>query len=128
MNELIALAGTAEVVPVKDRGKYVGLVVITILPFCPSTLFAQLIVKASNWRYNGIFVGVWNFIGLLLCIFCYHDPPRLHEQYTKRDVFRQMDYVGGILSTIGITCFMMGLQWGASQVCLMFEYTYVGLF
>ncbi|KAF2750085.1 MFS general substrate transporter [Sporormia fimetaria CBS 119925] len=115
LNELIALAGTAEVVPVKDRGKYVGLVVLTILPFCPSVLFAQLISKASSWRYNGIFVGVWNFIGLLLCIFCYNDPPRLTATYTKKDVFRQMDYIGGILSTGGITCFMMGMQWGASQ-------------
>lgn len=36
-------AGTAEVVPVKDCGKYVGLVVATVLPFCPSILYAQLI-------------------------------------------------------------------------------------
>jgi MFS family permease len=117
LNELIALAGTAEVVPVKDRGKYVGLVVLTILPFCPSVLYAQLISRASNWRYNGLFVGLWNFVGLLLCIFCYSDPPRLSAEYTKKDVLRQIDYVGGILSTAGVTCFMMGMQWGASQVC-----------
>jgi predicted membrane channel-forming protein YqfA (hemolysin III family) len=113
---LIALAGTGEVVPVKDRGKYVGLVVFTILPFCPSVLYAQLIAKASSWRYNGILIGVWNFIGLLLCFFCYHDPSRLNEEYTARHVLRQVDYIGGILSTGGITCFMMGLQWGAIQV------------
>ena len=118
MNELIALAGTAEIVPVKDRGKYVGLVVFTILPFCPSVLWAQLIAQASNWRYNGILVGVWNFVGLLLCIFCYKDPSRLTEEYTARHVLRQIDYIGGFLSTAGITLFMMGLQWGASQVRL----------
>ena len=116
MNELIALAGTAEVVPIKDRGKYVGLVVMTILPFCPSVLYAQLIAQASTWRYNGILIGVWNFIGLLLCVFCYKDPSRLTDEYTARDVLRQVDYIGGILSTIGVTLFMMGLQWGASQV------------
>ena len=116
LNELIALAGTAEVVPVKDRGKYVGLVVITILPFCPSVLYAQLIAEASNWRYNGILVGSWNFIGLLLCIFCYHDPSRLTAEYTATHVLKRIDYIGGILSIGGITCFMMGLQWGASQV------------
>ncbi|KAH7356104.1 major facilitator superfamily domain-containing protein [Pyrenochaeta sp. MPI-SDFR-AT-0127] len=115
LNELIALAGTAEVVPIKDRGKYVGLVVFTILPFCPSVLYAQLIAQSSNWRYNGIFVGVWNFVGLLLCVFCYKDPSRLTEDYTARHVLRQVDYIGGILSTVGITLFMMGLQWGASQ-------------
>lgn len=116
LNELIALAGTGEVVPIKDRAKYVGLVVITILPFCAATLYAQLIAQASNWRYNGILVGVWNFIGLLLCVFCYHDPSRLTAEYTARHVLRQVDYIGGILSTIGVTLFMMGLQWGASQV------------
>lgn len=115
LNELIALAGTAEVVPVKDRGKYVGLVVLTILPFCPSVLWAQLITRASNWRYNGILVGVWNFIGLLLCVFCYRDPSRLTEEYTFRHVLRELDYIGGFLSTIGITLFMMGLQWGSAQ-------------
>ncbi|KAJ4305792.1 hypothetical protein N0V90_001324 [Kalmusia sp. IMI 367209] len=115
LNELIALAGTAEVVPIKKRGKYVGLVVLTILPFCPSVLYAQLIAKSSNWRYNGIFVGVWNFVGLLLCIFCYRDPSRLTAEYTAKDVLRQVDYIGGILSTAGVTLFMMGLQWGATQ-------------
>ncbi|KAH9882215.1 hypothetical protein J1614_001387 [Plenodomus biglobosus] len=115
LNELIALAGTAEIVPVKDRGKYVGLVVLTILPFCPSVLWAQLITKASNWRYNGILVGVWNFIGLLLCVFCYKDPSRLTEDYTFRHVLKELDYIGGLLSTVGITLFMMGLQWGAAQ-------------
>lgn len=115
LNELIALAGTAEIVPVKDRGKYVGLVVLTILPFCPSVLWAQLITKASSWRYNGILVGVWNFIGLLLCVFCYKDPSRLTEDYTFRHVLKELDYIGGLLSTVGITLFMMGLQWGAAQ-------------
>jgi MFS family permease len=116
LNELIALAGTGEVVPVKDRGKYVGLVVFTILPFCPSVLYAQLIAQSSSWRYNGVLVGVWNFVGLLLVIFAYKDPSRLTEEYTARHVLRQVDYIGGILSTVGVTCFMMGLQWGASQV------------
>ncbi|KAJ8109889.1 hypothetical protein OPT61_g7123 [Boeremia exigua] len=115
LNELIALAGTAEVVPVKDRGKYVGLVVLTILPFCPSVLYAQLIAEASNWRFNGILIGIWNLIGLLLCVFCYHDPSRLTAEYTATHVMQRIDYIGGILSIGGITCFMMGLQWGASQ-------------
>lgn len=115
MNELIALAGTGEVVPVKDRSKYVGLVVITILPFCPSVLYSQLIAE-HNWRWNGLFVGLWNFIGLLLVVFCYHDPSRLNDEYTARYVLSQIDYIGGILSIGGVTCFMMGLQWGATQV------------
>ena len=94
---------------------------LTILPFCPSVLYAQLIAEASNWRYNGILIGIWNFIGLLLCIFCYHDPSRLSAEYTATHVLQRIDYIGGILSISGITCFMMGLQWGASQVSIRMD-------
>ncbi len=79
-------------------------------------MWAQLIAKASNWRYNGLLIGLWNFIGLLLCVFFYRDPSRLSDEYTAVHVLRQVDYIGGILSTLGVTLFMMGLQWGASQV------------
>jgi hypothetical protein len=103
-------------VPVKDRGKYVGLVVSTIAPFCPSVIYAQLIARSSNWRYNGILIGVWNFVGLVLCVFCYNDPSRLNEHYTARHVLGKVDWVGGFLSIVGVTLFMMGLQWGAIQV------------
>ena len=114
LNELIALAGTAELVPVKKRGFYVGMVVFTILPFCPSVLWAQLIAHAANWRYVGILVCVWNFLGLIFVVFTYDDPAR-HKVIDKKKVLREIDYVGGILSTFGVTTFMMGLQWGATQ-------------
>ncbi|KAF1816276.1 MFS general substrate transporter [Eremomyces bilateralis CBS 781.70] len=115
LNELIALAGTADLVPVNKRGQYVGAVVLTILPFCASTLYAQLIARDSDWRYVGIFVGAWNFLGLVLCIFSYSDPPRISTEYTRSDVMKNVDYIGGILSTVGVVLFMMGMQWGAEQ-------------
>ncbi|PPJ55349.1 hypothetical protein CBER1_10071 [Cercospora berteroae] len=115
-NELIALAGTAELVPVAKRGMYVGLVVFTILPFCPSPLWAQLITQAAgNWRFVGILVGVWNFIGLILVVFFYKDPVRLEATRPAKEILREIDYIGGLLSTFGVTLFMMGLQWGARQ-------------
>ncbi|KAF9886108.1 hypothetical protein FE257_012043 [Aspergillus nanangensis] len=116
LNELIALAGTAELVPHRKRGTYVGAVVFTILPFCPSVLWAQLTAQASSWRYVGIIVGVWNFIGLLMVFFCYKEPPRTASSSRKKiEILREIDYIGGFLSTIGILCFMMGMQWGAQQ-------------
>ncbi|EGP85793.1 unnamed protein product [Zymoseptoria tritici ST99CH_1A5] len=116
LNELIALAGTSELVPVRKRSAYVGAVVFTILPFCPSPMWAQLIAKASNWRYVGILVGVWNFIGLILVAFLYKDPAAMYKsKRPAKDVLREIDYIGGLLSIFGITCFMMGIQWGASQ-------------
>lgn len=122
LNELIALAGTGEIVPVKDRGKYIGAVVFTIVPFCPSVLYAQLISQDSDWRYCGILIGVWNFIGLMLCIFFYKDPSRLNAEYTARHVMGRLDWLGGFLSITGVTLFMMGLQWGAIQASTCWSY------
>ena len=79
-------------------------------------MYAQLITKAHNWRFNGFLVGGWNVLGLILVLFCYHDPVR-KETRAPREILREVDYIGGILSTIGITLFMMGMQWGANQVC-----------
>lgn len=103
-------------VPVRKRAIYVGMIVFTILPFCPSVIYAQLIAQASSWRMNGILVCVWNFIGLILVAFFYKDPPRVTPEYSRRKILSQVDYIGGILSTSGVLCFMMGMQWGAQQV------------
>ena len=118
LNELIAIAGTSEMVPKAKRGTYVGAIVATILPFCPSVLYAQLIAAASSWRYIGVLVGVWNLIGLITLFAFYKDPARLVPWRPKMEILREVDFVGGILSTLGVTCFMLGLQWGASQVCV----------
>lgn len=121
LNELIALAGTAELVPSRKRGTYVGAVVFTILPFCPSVLWAQLILRASTWRYVGLLVALWNFIGLVLCVVCYKDPARNVPVRPRSEILKEIDYIGGLLSTAGVTCFMMGMQWGASQVSKLEE-------
>ncbi|KAK4616312.1 Trichothecene efflux pump TRI12 [Fulvia fulva] len=113
LNELIALAGTSEMVPVRKRAAYVGFVVFTILPFCPSPLWAQLIAARGGWRWNGALVGIFNFVGLILVAVTYRDPVR--ERPPVKLVLKQIDYIGGILSTAGVTLFMMGLQWGARQ-------------
>lgn len=114
LNELIALAGTSEMVPVRKRAGYVGAIVFTILPFCPSPLWAQLITRDAGWRFNGALVGGWNFVGLILVLFFYKDPARTHRP--AKEVLSEVDWVGGFFSTAGVTLFMMGLQWGAREV------------
>ena len=115
LNELIALAGTSELVPVRKRALYVGGVVFTILPFCPSPLWAQLITRESNWRFNGFLIGAWNIVGLILVLLCYKDPAQRFRP--AKEILREVDYIGGLLSTGGVVLFMMGMQWGAREVC-----------
>lgn len=103
-------------VPIRKRGFYVGMIVFTILPFCPSVVYAQLIAENSNWRINGVLICVWNALGLILVAFFYKEPPRVQDAATRRAIIKQIDYVGGFLSTVGVLCFMMGMQWGAEAV------------
>ena len=117
INELTALAVASELAPTRKRGIYVAVLIFTILPFCPSVLWAQLIAAHSGWRYCGVLCGVWAAVGLILTIFFYFPPPRVNSQgLTKMEVFKQIDFVGGFLSIVGMLLFMAGLQWGGYQV------------
>lgn len=117
INELTAIAGTAELVPTAKRGQMVGLVVFSILPFCPSILYAQLITAASSWRYVGLLCGLWAFLGFIITLLFYFPPPRQNSQgYSKKKILSRIDFVGGLLSISGSLLFLMGLQWGAEQV------------
>lgn len=133
INELTALAATSEMAPTSQRGKYVAILVFTIIPFCPSVLWGQLIASHSTWvrstqplypegmlthyqRYVSLFAGLWAFIGLVLTIIFYHPPPRVNsEGLTRSEILRQIDYVGGFLSIGGMLLFMMGMQFGGYQ-------------
>ncbi|KAK5174973.1 uncharacterized protein LTR77_000109 [Saxophila tyrrhenica] len=114
--ELTALSVTSELAPTRKRGQYVAVLIFTIVPFVPSSFYAQLIAYHSNWRYVGIIVCVWNGIGFFLTLFFYHPPPRVNSMgKSRREVLREIDYVGGLLSISGMVCFMAGMQWGGYQ-------------
>ncbi|CAL3969624.1 unnamed protein product, partial [Diplocarpon coronariae] len=99
INELTALAATAELAPTAKRGKYVAVLIFTIVPFCPSVLWAQLIAYHSSWRYIGLLCGVWAAIGTLMTAIFYFPPPRVNSTgLSRKEVIAQIDFVGGFLS------------------------------
>lgn len=119
VNELTALAATSEMAPTRKRGVYVAVLVFTIIPFCPSVLWAQLIAYYSNWRYVGAFCGAWAAFGLLITIFFYFPPPRTNSMgLSRREILSRVDYVGGFLSVTGLIVFLAATQWGGYMVCL----------
>ncbi|GAB7346704.1 hypothetical protein MBLNU459_g1822t1 [Dothideomycetes sp. NU459] len=116
INELTALAATSELAPTSKRGTYVAVLIFTILPFCPSVLWGQLIAYHSSWRYVGLICGVWAMIGLIMTAVFYFPPPRVNSQgLSRKEVLAQIDYVGAALSIPGMLLFMMGLQWAGYQ-------------
>ncbi len=122
INELTALAVTSELAPTRERGKYVAILVFTIIPFCPSVLWAQLIASRHGWRYCGALSGAWAAFGFLMTLIFYFPPPRVNSQGLPRaQVIKQIDFVGGFLSVAGMLLFMAGLQWGGYQVSWSFH-------
>lgn len=116
INELTALAVTSELAPTAKRGKYVAILIFTIVPFCPSVLWGQLIAYYSTWRWIGLICGIWNTIGLVMTVVFYYPPPRVNSiGLSRREILAQIDYVGGFLSIFGMILFMAGMQWGGYQ-------------
>ncbi|KAJ5772436.1 hypothetical protein N7520_002965 [Penicillium odoratum] len=113
INELTALAATSEMAPTRKRGVYVAVLIFTIVPFCPSVLWAQLIAYHSSWRYVGAFCGAWSAFGLLITVLFYFPPPRVNSVgLSNREVISRIDFVGGFLSITGLIIFLAALQWG----------------
>jgi hypothetical protein len=116
INELTALAATSELAPTAKRGKYNAILIFTIIPFCPSVLWAQLIAFHSSWRYVGLLCGVWAFIGLVMTAIFYFPPPRVNSTgLSNREIISRIDVVGGFLSIVGMILFIAGLLWGGYQ-------------
>jgi hypothetical protein len=118
INELTALAATSELAPTAKRGKYVAVLIFTILPFCPSVLWAQLIAAHAGWRYIGLLCGLWATVGFVMTAIFYFPPPRVNSTgLTRREVIQQIPFVSGFLSIVGMILFIAGLLWGGYMVC-----------
>jgi len=121
INELTALAATSELAPTAKRGKYVAVLIFTIVPFCPSVLWGQLIASQSPsaWRYVGLLCAVWAFIGTVMTAVFYFPPPRVNSSgLSKKEMLGQVDWVGGLLSISGMILFMAGMQVSASRTLI----------
>lgn len=70
-----------------------------------------------GWRWcyyiNIIDVG----LAIIFLFFFYHPPTfeLLHERKTKRQLLKELDYVGIFLWTAGLTLFLMGVSWGGTM-------------
>lgn len=109
INELTALAVTSELAPTRKRGIYVAILIFTIIPFSPSVLWGQLIAAHAGWRYIGALCGAWAAAGFILTAVFYFPPPRVNSQgLTKKEIVRQIDFIGGLLSISGMILFIAG--------------------
>ncbi|MCJ1473255.1 hypothetical protein MMC13_001906 [Lambiella insularis] len=122
IGELTAIAGTSELVPVKQRGLYVAMIALFGAVFAPYILYTQLL--ASRWKW-GLWISlIYNAIAYLGAFLFYF--PRSHtraEGVSKKDLLKRIDYLGAFLLILGLTLFLVGLQsggqnylWGSAYV------------
>ncbi|OQV05048.1 hypothetical protein CLAIMM_09846 [Cladophialophora immunda] len=117
IGELTALAGTAELVPVKKRGIYLACVTFFICPFFPYVLYSQLLSAHATWRWGLWITFIYNaifFVGVLL--FYFPDSHLLRKgDLSRAEIAKRIDYVGAFFSITGVILFLVALQSGGSS-------------
>ncbi|KXH59317.1 fungal trichothecene efflux pump [Colletotrichum salicis] len=106
-----------ELVPNKYRPIVLSLIFLTNAPISAFGPFvARKFVENPNlsWRWcfyiNIIAVG----LAIVLLYLFYHPPTfeLLHDRKTKRELLKELDYLGIFLWTSGLTLLLMGVSWG----------------
>ncbi|CCT69545.1 related to MFS drug efflux pump [Fusarium fujikuroi] len=113
VGELTALAGIAELVPVKKRGFYLALVTFFVIPFVPYVMYGQILSAYHTWRWGMWISLIYNGICLAVVALTYF--PQSHrrgEELPKMEILKSIDYVGAFLSIVGLTLFLVALQAG----------------
>ncbi|KAK7224986.1 hypothetical protein V2G26_012989 [Clonostachys chloroleuca] len=108
-----------ELVPNKYRPMVLSFIFLTNAPIATfGPIIARKFIEHTNlgWRWcfyiNIIDVG----LTIILLYFFYHPPTfeLLHERTTKKQLLKDLDYLGIFLWTAGLTIFLMGISWGGT--------------
>lgn len=113
IQELMAIAAIAEIVPTKYRGYHIAIVVASFLPFAPASLYGALIAE-RNWRYCAALIAIWNAITAVILGLFYHPPPRHNTQGLWEKV-KKIDILGGVIMTIGLVLLLVALNLGGQS-------------
>lgn len=108
-----------ELVPNKQRGPIVTLVFFSSMPFAvfgPVIARSFILNTSSGWRWSYYLGIILEVITLVLYQFAYHPPKfsQLHENKTKWQAFRELDFGGIFLFVSGFVVLIIGLSWGGS--------------
>lgn len=111
IGELTALAGISEIVPVNKRGIYLAVATGCIIPFSPYILYAQYWSFYATWRWGMWITAIINGVAFFGTLFFYF-PKRTRHALSRSEILKRVDYIGAILSIVGLTLFLVALQCG----------------
>ncbi|KUJ11610.1 MFS general substrate transporter [Mollisia scopiformis] len=115
IQELLAISVVAEIVPTAKRSLYAALILMSIIPWAPGTMYGNFIAEAS-WRWIGCTLSIWHAITFVILAWFYRPPPRVNALgLTKREMLGRIDWIGGFLIITGMLFFLIGLNWGDQQ-------------
>jgi MFS family permease len=88
---------------------------MAIIPFAPGSLYGQLIAEHS-WRYIYLLLSIVSVLAFIVLFIWYRPPPpTIASGLTKMDILKRIDYVGCILSILGVVLFLIGINWGGGD-------------
>lgn len=76
-------------------------------------MYSQLLSTHSTWRWGPWISLIYNGITAIGLLFTYF--PHAHvraDGFTRSEILKRIDFIGGALSIIGLTLFLVGLQAG----------------
>ncbi|OQV06727.1 hypothetical protein CLAIMM_11260 [Cladophialophora immunda] len=117
----VSYAGIVELLPNKWRGFGIGLTEVCIcVPWCAtSVLIANGLNShtAAGWRWCYYIGVIYGTISLLGTFAFYYPPERPQHDFEKSrwQEVREIDFVGCILYTGGLTTFLVGISWAGSS-------------
>jgi MFS family permease len=115
VQELMAIAIVAEIVPTEKRPMYSAMILCTFIPWAPATLYANWMTDAS-WRWIGCALAIWNVLTFVLIAWFYRPPPRVNALGLSRgELFKRVDFVGGLLIICGLVFVLVGLNTGGQN-------------
>ncbi|EXJ83059.1 hypothetical protein A1O1_06677 [Capronia coronata CBS 617.96] len=116
--------GISELLPNKHRSLGLAWTEMNILPFTTfGPLIARALLKNATWRWVyilGVITAVISFVGTAIF---YIPPTKPLRDITRRQLMAELDYVGIVLYTAGLTLLLFGLgrggvsaPWKSAQV------------
>lgn len=108
-----------ELVPNKYRPTVLSFIFATSAPIAGiGSVISRAIYENPNlgWRWTYHINTIVVAVAVVLLFFFYHPPTfdLLHERKTKREVLKQLDYIGSFLWIAGLTLFLIGISVGGT--------------
>ncbi|KAI3324649.1 fungal trichothecene efflux pump [Xylariaceae sp. AK1471] len=108
-----------ELVPNKYRPSVLSFIFATSAPIAGiGSVISRAIYENPNlgWRWTYHINTIVVAVAIVLLFFFYHPPTfdLLHERKTKRQILKQLDYVGTFLWIAGLTLFLIGISVGGT--------------